>query len=58
MIMGSMEVGPAEAVVLLRAHAIAHNMTASEVAWEIIERRLSLDTDGWQGDSGHTKGST
>jgi GAF domain-containing protein/ANTAR domain-containing protein len=57
MIIASLDVSPAEAVVLLRAHAIAHNMTASEVAWEIVERRLALDIDGWRGDPGNSKGT-
>jgi GAF domain len=57
MIVASLNVGAAEAVVLLRAHAIAHNLTASEVAWQIVERRLTLDASGWQGDPGTVKES-
>jgi GAF domain len=50
MIVGALEVGPVEALVRLRAHAIAVGQTASEVAWAIIERRLTLDSDGWRRD--------
>jgi hypothetical protein len=45
MIMGQLDVGPTEALVRLRAHAFAQGLTASEVAWAIVERRLSLDDD-------------
>jgi hypothetical protein len=49
MIMGRLDVGPEEALIRLRGHAFAHNMTASEVAWEIVERRLTLDDDDPEG---------
>jgi hypothetical protein len=52
MIIGALGVGPAEALVRLRAHAFAGGMTASEVAWAVVERRLSLDSDAWRRDSG------
>lgn len=45
MIMGQLDVGPAEALVRLRAHAFAHGLTASEVAWRVIERQLVLEAD-------------
>jgi hypothetical protein len=45
MVMVQLGVGAAEALVRLRAHAFAHGLTASEVAWSIVERRLSLDAD-------------
>lgn len=45
MVMAQLGVGPAEALVRVRAHAFAHNLTASEVAWAIVERRLSLESD-------------
>lgn len=45
MLMSQLHVRAAEAVVRLRGHAFAHDMTASAVAWEIIERRLRLDSD-------------
>lgn len=45
MIMGQLDCGPADALVRLRAHAFATGMTASEVAWLIVERQLVLDRD-------------
>jgi hypothetical protein len=45
MIMGQLNVDPVQALVRLRAHAFAHDMTASDVAWQIIERRLRLEAD-------------
>jgi hypothetical protein len=47
MIMGQLDVEPGEALMRLRGYAFAHGMTASDVAWHIIERRLRLhDDDG------------
>lgn len=46
MLMGQLDCGPVEALVRLRAHAFAVGMTASEVAWLIVDRQLVLDTDG------------
>lgn len=55
MIMGQLDVGPTEALVRLRAHAFASGQTASEVAWEIVERRLSLSTDdAWRNEDGRS----
>jgi hypothetical protein len=49
MIMGQLDVSSADALVRLRAHAFANGLSASEVAWSIVERRLTLDADdGWQ----------
>jgi hypothetical protein len=45
MIMGQLDVGPVEALLRLRAHAFSHDMTASTVAWSIVDRRLRLDVD-------------
>ena len=45
MIMGQLDVSASEALVRLRAHAFAVGLTASEVAWTIVERRLTLDDD-------------
>jgi hypothetical protein len=45
MIMGQLDLTAAEALVRLRGYAFAHDMTASEVAWSIVERRLRLDDD-------------
>jgi GAF domain len=57
MIIGQLDVDAAEALVRLRAHAFAQGLTASEAAWAIVERRVSLDdeesfrppTDGREG---------
>jgi GAF domain-containing protein/ANTAR domain-containing protein len=43
MIMGQLNLGPADAMARLRARAFADGSTASEVAWSIVERRLVLD---------------
>lgn len=45
MVMGQLGEDAAEALVRLRAHAFAQGMTASEVGWEIVERRLTLSAD-------------
>jgi hypothetical protein len=45
MVMGQLEVGPADALARLRAHAFVSGQTASEVAWDVVERRLSLSAD-------------
>jgi hypothetical protein len=45
MIMGSLDVTPTEAMARLRGYAFARGATASEVAWDIVERRLTLDED-------------
>jgi GAF domain-containing protein len=45
MIMGQLDVGRSEALARLRGYAFAHDMTASDVAWNIVERRLRLDDD-------------
>jgi hypothetical protein len=58
MIMGQLEVGPADALVRLRAHAFTSGQTASEVAWDVVERRLSLKADdAWRspGDGGSSQ---
>lgn len=45
MVMGQLGVGPTEALIRLRAHAFAHEMTASQVAWAIVSRGLTLEID-------------
>lgn len=45
MIMSQLDVEASEALLRLRAYAFAHDMTASEVAWDIVERRVRLDDD-------------
>lgn len=48
MIISALTVGPTEALVLLRGRAYALGMTASDLAWAIIERRIPLTGDqGW-----------
>ena len=43
MLIAQLDVDAAEALVRLRAHAIATGQTASQVAWAIVERRLVLE---------------
>ncbi|MDZ5660411.1 GAF and ANTAR domain-containing protein [Nocardioides sp. zg-1308] len=45
MLVAALDVDAAEALVRLRAHAIATGQTASQVAGAIVERRLMLDKD-------------
>jgi hypothetical protein len=45
MVMAQLGVGPVEALARLRAHAFAQGLTASQVAWSIVERELSLEPD-------------
>jgi hypothetical protein len=52
MIIGALGIGPAEAVVRLRAYAFAHGLTASEAAWAVVDRQVSLDSDAWWRDRG------
>ena len=60
MLISALDVDAAEALVRLRAHAIATDQTASQVARAIIERKLMLDRDdpddgarGRDGGAGH-----
>ena len=52
MIIGALDVSPADALVRLRAHAISRSLTASEVAYQILDRRLVLDKDDWRETGG------
>jgi hypothetical protein len=45
MIIGHLDVDAAEALVRLRAYAFSQGLTASEAAWAIVERRVSLDEE-------------
>jgi ANTAR domain len=45
MLVAQLEVDPAEALVRLRAHAYATNRSATEVARDILDRRLRLEAD-------------
>ena len=49
MIIAALDVTPADALIRLRAHAIARNVTASDVAYGILDRRIALDDDDWRG---------
>lgn len=57
MIIARLDVGPAEALVRLRAHAFAHGMTASEVAWAIVRREIVLEADDSWRDPGGQAGA-
>lgn len=58
MLIATLDVDDVEALALLRAYAFSHRMTASEVAYAIVERRLSLGGDHWgeRGGSGRDAG--
>jgi ANTAR domain-containing protein len=45
MLVAQVEVEPAEAVVRLRAHAFATGRSATDVACDILDRRLRLQAD-------------
>lgn len=45
MLVAQLEVEPAEALVRLRAHAYATGRSATDVARDILERRLKLEAD-------------
>lgn len=45
MLIAQLGVSAAEALVRLRGYAFVHNLTASEVAWQIIDRDLRLAND-------------
>ena len=57
MIVAALEVSPADALVRLRAHAISRSLTASEVAYQILERRLVLAPGDWHEAGGHRGGT-
>jgi hypothetical protein len=52
MVMAQLGVGPAEALARLRANAFANDRTASQVAWSIVEREVSLEPDNSPSDPG------
>jgi GAF domain/ANTAR domain len=45
MLVAQLEIDPAEALVRLRAHAYANGRSATDVARDILDRRLKLETD-------------
>ena len=50
MLISQRDVDAGEALVRLRAHAIATGQTASDVAWAILDRKLVLDRDDGGGE--------
>ena len=50
MIIGAIGMSATDALIRLRGYAFAHAMTASEVGYAIIERRLLVDGEDWQPD--------
>lgn len=58
MLMGQLGCGPTDALVRLRAHAFSVGLTASEVAWLIVERRLVLEDDAPSQGTGTGGGAT
>ena len=57
MLIGALDVDPAEALVRLRARAFAEGTTAVETAWAIVEGRLSLEPGDWLEPGAQTGGS-
>lgn len=45
-LMAALDVGPAEALVRLRGHAVASDRTVSDVAWAVLHKRLVATADG------------
>jgi hypothetical protein len=45
MLVAQLGITPSEAILRLRGYAFAHDRTASQVAYDILERRLRLDDD-------------
>ncbi len=43
MIIAALDLSPVDALVRLRAYAFAHGLTASEIAYRIVEGRLGAD---------------
>ncbi len=58
MIVGALGVTPADAVVRLRAHAVSQGLTASEVAYQILDRRLVVSADDWYRADGNGREAT
>jgi hypothetical protein len=57
MLIAQLDVGAAEAVVRLRAHAMATGLSASQVAFAILDGSLRLDRDvRWRGPDGQDGG--
>lgn len=58
MIVAALELSPADALVRLRAHAMSRSLTASEVAYQILDRRLMVDRDDWYENGVREQGTT
>ena len=58
MLIGALDIEPAEALVRLRAYAFAHDSTAAETAWAIVEGRVSLEPGDWLGPGAVTERSS
>ncbi len=52
MIVAALSISPADALVRLRAHAISRDLTASAVAYQVLDRRLDLDGEDWHDTAG------
>jgi hypothetical protein len=52
MLIAALDIDAVDALIRLRAYAFSHDLTASEVAYAIVERRLSLHADHWRGSEG------
>lgn len=53
MVMAALDVEAAEALVRLRARAYTLGRTASELSWDVVERRLLIDPREWGGGHEH-----
>lgn len=49
MLIAALNVSPEEALIRLRAYAYAKGLTASEAAWQVLERQVDLRDDGLAG---------
>lgn len=58
MIVAALGVTPADALVRLRAHAVRRGLTASDVAYQVLDRRLALDDDDGHQPGADRQGAT
>jgi hypothetical protein len=58
MIIAALDISAADALVRLRAHAISRSLTASDVAYRILDRRLVLGEDDWREAGDGPQGAT
>jgi len=49
MIIAALNVSADDALIRLRAYAYARGMTANDVAWQVLDRTVDLNDDGWGG---------